>query len=159
MPKTATLKETKITVSKLQHMLSYRGWISYNCELRKGRTCLASVSQEGNGGDERVAWNNIDHYLLLHHWILDTQRDFWREYEVENINYMVELGHKTVKDSWKEKAELVKKFNLWEKLAKKKPKSWKEARAIQQQLDFNDDMVGSWTTVYVENKLGDKYYD
>ena len=140
-------------------MLSYRGWISYNCELRKGRTCLASVSQEGNGGDERVAWDNIDHYLLLHHWILDTQRDFWREYEVENINYMVELGHKTVKDSWKEKAELVKKFNLWEKLAKKKPKSWKEARAIQQQLDFNDDMVGSWTTVYVENKLGDKYYD
>ncbi len=90
---------------------------------------------------------------------MDTQRDFWREYEVENINYMVELGHKTMKDSIKEKLDLMKKFNLWEKLAKKKPKSWKEARGIQQQLDFHDDMVGSWTTVYVENKLADKYYD
>ena len=38
---------------------------------------------------------------------------------------MVELGHKTMKDSIKEKADLMKKFNLWEKLAKKKPKSWK----------------------------------
>jgi len=90
---------------------------------------------------------------------LDTQRDFWREYEVETINYMVELGHKTNEVAMKEKIGLMKKFNLWEKLAKKKPKSWKEARAIQQQLDFHDDMVGSWTTVYVENKLADKYYD
>ena len=72
---------------------------------------------------------------------------------------MVELGHKTMKDSIKEKLDLMKKFNLQEKLAKKKPKSWKEARGIQQQLDFHDDMVGSWTTVYVENKLADKYYD
>ena len=98
-------------------------------------------------------------YLLIHHWILDTQRDFWREYEVETINYMVELGHKTNAVAMKEKIGLMKKFNLWEKLAKKKPKSWKEARTIQQQLDFHDDMVGSWTTVYVENKLADKYYD
>ena len=81
------------------------------------------------------------------------------KYEVETINYMVELGHKSLKDSWKEKAELVKKYNLWEKLAKKNPKSWSEAREIQQQLGFSDDMVGAWTTVYVENKLGDKYYD
>ena len=159
MPKTATPKETKITVSKLQHMLSYRGWISYNCELRKGRTCLAAVSQEGNGGDERVAWNNIDHYLLLHHWILDTQMDFWREYEVDGINGQVELGYKTFKDGIKEKLELRKKYNLWEKLAKKKPQRWPDARKIQEQLGFSDDMVGSWTTVYVENKLGDKYYD
>ena len=159
MTKTATPKQTKITVSKLSHRLSRNGWISYNCELRKGRTCLASIDQEGVGGDERVAWNNTEHYLLIHHWILDTQRDFWREYEVENINYMVELGHKTMKDSIKEKLDLMKKFNLWEKLAKKKPKSWKEAREIQQKLGFFDDMVGSWTTVYVENKLADKYYD
>ena len=134
MLKTATPKQTKITVSKLSHRLSRNGWISYNCELRKGRTCLASIDQEGVGGDERVAWNNTEHYLLIHHWIMDTQRDFWRSYENENINYMVEL-------------------------AKKKPKSWKEAREIQQKLGFFDDMVGSWTTVYVENKLSDKYYD
>ena len=81
MPKTATPKQTKITVSKLSHRLSRNGWISYNCELRKGRTTLAAVDQEGVGGDERVAWNNTEHYLLIHHWILDTQRDFWREYE------------------------------------------------------------------------------
>ena len=54
---------------------------------------------------------------------------------------------------------MVKKYNLWEKLAKKQPKTWIEAREIQQQLGFSDDMVGDWTTVYVENKLGDKYYD
>ncbi len=32
-----------------------------------------------------------------------------------------------------------------------------EAREIQQKLGFFDDMVGSWTTVYIENKVGDKY--
>ena len=159
MTKTLTPKQTKITVSKLSHRLSRNGWISYNCELRKGRNTLAVVDQEGAGGDERVAWNNTEHYLLIHHWILDTQKDFWRDYEVETINYMVELGHKTNEVAMKEKIKLMKKFNLWEKLAKKKPKSWKEARGIQQQLDFHDDMVGSWTTVYVENKLADKYYD
>ena len=159
MTKTLTPKETKITVSKLSHRLSRNGWISYNCELRKGRTCLAAIDQEGCGGDERVSWNNTEHYLLIHHWILDTQRHFWMQYEVETIEYMVELGHKNLKDSWKEKAELVKKYNLWEKLAKKQPKTWIEARKIQQQLGFSDDMVGDWTTVYVENKLGDKYYD
>ena len=91
MPKTLTPKQTKITVSKLSHRLSRNGWISYNCELRKGRTCLAAVDQEGVGGDERVAWNNTEHYLLIHHWIMDTQRDFWREHEVDSINYMVEF--------------------------------------------------------------------
>ena len=45
------------------------------------------------------------------------------------------------------------------KISQEKPKSWKEAREIQQKLGFFDDMVGSWTTVYVENKLADKYYD
>ena len=115
MTKTATPKQTKITVSKLSHRLSRNGWISYNCELRKGRTTLAAVDQEGVGGDERVAWNNTEHYLLIHHWIMDTQRDFWREHEVDSINYMVELGHKTMKDSIKEKLDLMKKFNLWEK--------------------------------------------
>ena len=54
MTKTATPKQTKITVSKLSHRLSRNGWISYNCELRKGRTTLAAVDQEGVGGVERV---------------------------------------------------------------------------------------------------------
>ena len=105
MPKTATPKQTKITVSKLSHRLSRNGVVSYNRELRKGRTTLAAVDQEGVGGDERVAWNNTEHYLLIHHWILVTQRNFWMKYEVENINYMVELGDKSLKASWKEKAE------------------------------------------------------
>ena len=34
MPKTATPKQTKITVSKIQHMLSHRGWIAYNAKKR-----------------------------------------------------------------------------------------------------------------------------
>ena len=85
--------------------------------------------------------------------------DFWREYEVDGINGQVELGYKTFKDGIKEKLELRKKYNLWEKLAKKKPQRWPDVRKIQEQLGFFDDMVGSWTTVYVENKLGDKYYD
>ena len=74
--KTATPKQTKITVSKLSHRLSRNGWISYNCELRKGRTCLAAVDQEGVGGDERVAWNNTEHYLLIHHWIIGHSKRF-----------------------------------------------------------------------------------
>ena len=151
-------KTKTITVSKLSHRQNQRsGWISYNCELRVGRTCYATVEQEGNGGDERLNWNNTNHYLFIHHWILDTQKDFYKKYEMECINYMVELGHTSLKDSWKEKAELVKKYNLWEKLAKKQPKTWNEARKIQQQLGYFDDMVGTWTTVYVENKLADRY--
>ena len=151
-------KTKTITVSKLQHRQNQRsGFISYCCELRVGRTCYASIDQEANGGDERVNWNNTEHYLFIHHWILDTQKDFYRQYEIDCINYMVELKHTSIKDSYKEKAELVKKYNLWEKLAKEQPKTWSEARKIQQQLGFFDDMVGTWTTVYVENKVGHKY--
>ena len=146
----------QITVSKLQHRQGRQG-ISYCCELRVGRTCYAFIEQEARGGDERVDWNNTEHYLFIHHWILDTQKDFLRKYDVEFIELMVELGHTKLEDSYKEKQELTKKYNLWEKLAQKQPKSWADARKIQQKLGFFDDMVGTWTTVYVENKLAHKY--
>ena len=155
--KTITKKPKTITVSKLSHRLSRNGWISYNCELRVGRTCYAAIDQEGVGGDERVAWADVDHYLFIHHWILDTQKDFLRKNDVEWIDISVQLGHKKLEESYKEKQELIKKYNLWDELAKKQPKTWPEAREIQQKLGFFDDMVGSWTTVYVENKVGDKY--
>ena len=155
--KTITKKPKTITVSKLSHRLSRNGWISYNCELRVGRTCYAAIDQEGVGGDERVAWADVDHYLFIHHWILDTQKDFLRKNDVEWIDISVQLGHKKLEESYKEKQELIKKYNLWDELAKKQPKTWPEAREIQQKLGFFDDMVGSWTTTYVENKVGDKY--
>ena len=155
--KTITKKPKTITVSKLSHRLSRNGWISYNCELRVGRTCYAAIDQEGVGGDERVAWADVDHYLFIHHWILDTQKDFLRKNDVEWIDISVQLGHKKLEESYKEKQELIKKYNLWDELAKKQPKTWPEAREIQQKLGFFDDMVGSWTTVYVENKVGNKY--
>ena len=68
---------------------------------------------------------------------------------------MVEEGWK---DEIKEKIELQRKFLLWEKLALKKPKTWSEARKIQEKLGFFDDMVGAWTTVYIEQKYGHIYY-
>ena len=74
------------------------------------------------------------------------------------IDDIVELGYKSKKEAIKEKKELINKYNLWEKLSKEKPKSWKEAREIQEKLGFFDDMVGTWTTVYVENKLANRYY-
>ena len=155
--KTITKKPKTITVSKLSHRLSRNGWISYNCELRVGRTCYAAIDQEGVGGDERVAWADVDHYLFIHHWILDTQKDFLRKNDIEWIDISVQLGHKKLEESYKEKQELIKKYNLWDELAKKQPKTWPEAREIQQKLGFFDDMVGSWTTVFVENKVGNKY--
>ena len=153
---TLTKKKTgRVTVSKVYTRLSRNGWISYNCELRQGNTCLAAVDQEGVGGCERVDWTNTDHYLLLHHYILNTQKNFWRKYELEALQMMVEEGWK---DEIKEKIELQRKFLLWEKLALKKPKTWSEARKIQEKLGFFDDMVGAWTTVYVEQKYGHIYY-
>ena len=89
--------------------------------------------------------------------LLNTQKDFLRKNEVDWINYAVEVGNTSLKKSYEQKAELVKKYNLWDKLAKKQPKNWKEAREIQEKLGFFDDMVGSWATIYVENKVGDKY--
>ena len=148
-------KTGRVTVSKVYTRLSRNGWISYNCELRQGKTCLAAVDQEGNGGCERVDWNNTDHYLLLHHYILNTQKDFWRKYEIEALQMMVEEGWK---NEIEEKIELQRKFLLWEKLALKKPKTWSEARKIQEKLGFFDDMVGAWTTVYIEQKYGHIYY-
>ena len=119
-----TLTKTKtITVSKLSHRQNQKsGFISYSCELRVGRTCYASVEQEGNGGDERVDWNSTENYLFIHHWILNTQKEFYRDSQYESLNYY-----------------------------------WKEAREIQEKLGFFDDMVGTWTTVYVENKLAHRY--
>ena len=92
---TATKTKTgRVTVSKVYTRLSRNGWISYNCELRQGNTCLAAVDQEGVGGCERVDWTNTDHYLLLHHYILNTQKNFWRKYELEALQMMVEEGWK-----------------------------------------------------------------
>ena len=153
---TLTKKKTgRVTVSRVYTRLSRNGWISYNCELRQGKTCLAAVDQEGNGGCERVDWNNTDHYLLLHHYILNSQKDFWRKYELEALQMMVEEGWK---NEIEEKIKLQRKFLLWEKLALKKPKTWSEAREIQEKLGFFDDMVGAWTTVYIEQNYGHIYY-
>ena len=152
--KTSTKTKTLI-VSKLQHRLGRQG-ISYCCELRVGRTCYAFIEQEARGGDERVDWNNTEHYLFIHHWILDTQRNFLKEYDEWWLDY-------ESKQSWfegdkaKKKQKLEEKYILWDKLAKEKPQKWTEAREIQQKLGFFDDMVGTWTTMYVENKVGHKY--
>ena len=145
----------EIKVSKLQHRQGRQG-ISYYCELRVGRTCYASIDQEANGGDERVNWNNTDHYLFIHHWILDTQKNFLKEHDEWWLDY-------ESKQSWfdgnkaKKTQEIKEKYILWDKLAKEKPQSWKEARKIQEKLGFFDDMVGTWTTMFVEDKVGHKY--
>ena len=144
------------TVSKLSHRQNQKSvWISYNCELRVGRTCYAAVEQEGNGGDERVDWNSTKNYLFIHHWILNTQKEFYKDYQYECLNYYSkEQRNKEVYEF----NELFKEGGKWDKAAKRKPKSWKEAREIQEKLGFSDDMVGTWTTVYVENKLANRYY-
>ena len=152
---TTSTKTKTITVSKLQHRLGRQG-ISYCCELRVGRTCYAFIEQEARGGDERVDWNNTDHYLFIHHWILDTQRNFLKMYDEAWLDYESQQSW-FEGDKAKKKQELKEKYILWDKLAKEKPQRYSEAREIQQKLGFFDDMVGTWTTMYVENKVGHKY--
>ena len=152
---TTSAKTKTITVSKLQHRLGRQG-ISYCCELRVGRTCYAFIEQEARGGDERVDWNNTEHYLFIHHWILDTQRNFLKMYDEAWLDYESEQSW-FEGDKAKKKQELEEKYILWDKLAKEKPQRYSEAREIQQKLGFFDDMVGTWTTMYVENKVGHKY--
>ncbi len=152
---TTSTKTKTITVSKLQHRLGRQG-ISYCCELRVGRTCYAFIEQEARGGDERVDWNNTEHYLFIHHWILDTQRNFLKMYDEWWLEYESEQSW-FEGDKAKKKQELEEKYILWDKLAKEKPQRYSEAREIQQKLGFFDDMVGTWTTMYVENKVGHKY--
>tara|TARA_R100001509_G_scaffold134466_1_gene88038 strand:- start:38 stop:502 length:465 start_codon:yes stop_codon:yes gene_type:complete len=152
---TTSTKTKTLTVSKLQHRLGRQG-ISYCCELRVGRTCYAFIEQEARGGDERVDWNNTEHYLFIHHWILDTQRNFLKMYDEAWLEYESEQSW-FEGDKAKKKQELQEKYILWDKLAKEKPQRYSEAREIQQKLGFFDDMVGTWTTMYVENKVGHKY--
>ena len=152
---TTSTKTKTITVSKLQHRLGRQG-ISYCCELRVGRTCYAFIEQEARGGDERVDWNNTEHYLFIHHWILDTQRNFLKMYDEAWLDYESQQSW-FEGDKAKKKQELEEKYILWDKLAKEKPQKWTEAREIQEKLGFFDDMVGTWTTMYVENKVGHKY--
>ena len=152
---TTSTKTKTLTVSKLQHRLGRQG-ISYCCELRVGRTCYAFIEQEARGGDERVDWNNTEHYLFIHHWILDTQRNFLKMYDEAWLEYESEQSW-FEGDKAKKKQELEEKYILWDKLAKEKPQRYSEAREIQQKLGFFDDMVGTWTTMYVENKVGHKY--
>ena len=152
---TTSTKTKTLTVSKLQHRLGRQG-ISYCCELRVGRTCYAFIEQEARGGDERVDWNNTEHYLFIHHWILDTQRNFLKMYDEAWLEYESEQSW-FEGDKAKKKQELEEKYILLDKLAKEKPQKWTEAREIQQKLGFFDDMVGTWTTMYVENKVGHKY--
>ena len=152
---TTSTKTKTLTVSKLQHRLGRQG-ISYCCELRVGRTCYAFIEQEARGGDERVDWNNTEHYLFIHHWIMDTQRNFLKMYDEAWLDYESQQSW-FEGDKAKKKQELEEKYILWDKLAKEKPQKWTEAREIQQKLGFFDDMVGTWLTMYVENKVGHKY--
>ena len=82
-------------------------------------------------------------------------KEFYKEYQYECLNYYSkEERNKEVYEF----NELFREGGKWDKAAKRKPKSWKEAREIQEKLGFFDDMVGTWTTVYVENKLANRYY-
>ena len=53
---TTSNQKTKETfkVSKLSMRLSRDGYVSYNCEIRKGRKTYAFVDQEGIGGSEHI---------------------------------------------------------------------------------------------------------
>ena len=75
---------TAFKVSKLSMRLSKDGFVSYNCEIRKGRKTYAYVDQEGIGGSEHI-YGHANKAALQESkdWIWDNCRPMFLRYETQ----------------------------------------------------------------------------
>lgn len=123
--------------------LSRDGFVSYNCEIRKGGSrgkTVAYVDQEGIGGSEHIyGYEGKEALQEIKDWIWDNCRLMFLQYETQC--YLLTNNLKTVRRDDPKLLDYLKP----------KRKAWINKEEEQVTCD---DLVGWWATTTAE----DKYY-
>jgi len=123
--------------------LSRDGFVSYNCEIRKGGSrgkTVAYVDQEGVGGSEHIyGYEGKEALQEIKDWIWDNCRLMFLQYETQC--YLLTNNLKTVRRDDPKLLDYLKP----------KRKAWINKEEEQVTCD---DLVGWWATTTAE----DKYY-
>jgi len=130
-------------ICKLKMRLSRDGFVSYNCEIRKGGSrgkTVAYVDQEGVGGSEHIyGYEGKEALQEIKDWIWDNCRLMFLQYETQC--YLLTNNLKTVRRDDPKLLDYLKP----------KRKAWINKEEEQVTCD---DLVGWWATTTAE----DKYY-
>ena len=146
-----TIKEIKkdtYTICKISTRLSRDGWVSYNCEIRKGSSrgkTVCWVDQEGVGGSEFI---NINHKIFskdeldkIENYIFENCERMWIENKIQEYLLVNQL-ERCYNDDPKVREYLDPYINAF------------KARDIKNMHVEN--LIGWWTTTTAENKYSSR---
>ena len=129
---------TAFKVSKLSMRLSKDGFVSYNCEIRKGRKTYAYVDQEGIGGSEHI-YGHANKAALQESkdWIWENCRLMFLQYQMQV--FLIQNNLQSVENDDPKLLEFLKPLR----------RAWmnKEESAVT-----CDNLIGWWATMTAENK-------
>lgn len=129
---------TAFKVSKLSMRLSKDGFVSYNCEIRKGRKTYAYVDQEGIGGSEHIYGHESKHTLQeVEDWIWENCKPMFVQYQTQV--FLIQNNLQSVENNDPNLLEFLKPLE----------KAWMNK---EQDKVTCDHLVGWWATTTAENK-------
>tara|TARA_R100001082_G_scaffold91374_1_gene57967 strand:- start:551 stop:958 length:408 start_codon:yes stop_codon:yes gene_type:complete len=129
---------TAFKVSKLSMRLSKDGFVSYNCEIRKGRKTYAYVDQEGIGGSEHIYGHESKHTLQeVEDWIWENCKPMFLQYQTQV--FLIQNNLQSVENNDPKLLEFLKPLE----------KAWMNK---EQDKVTCDHLVGWWATTTAENK-------
>ena len=128
-------------ICKLKMRLSRNGWVSYNCEIRKGGSrgkTVAYVDQEGIGGSEHIyGYEGKEALQEIEDWIWENCRPMFLQFETQ-VYLQINNLQSVENDDPKLLDYLKPKLRAW------KNKEQKEVTC--------DHLVGWWATTTAESK-------
>ena len=129
---------TAFKVSKLSMRLSKDGFVSYNCEIRKGRKIYAYVDQEGIGGSVHIYGHESKHTLQeVEDWIWENCKPMFVQYQTQV--FLIQNNLQSVENNDPKLLEFLKPLK----------KAWMNK---EQDKVTCDHLVGWWATTTAENK-------
>ena len=139
-------KKETYKVCKLQMRLSRDGWVSYNCEIRKGGSrgkTVAYVDQDGVGGSEHIyGYDGKEALQEIKDWIWDNCRPMFLQYETQC--YLLKNNLQSVENNDPKLLDYLKP----------KLRAWKNKEQNEVTCDH---LVGWWATLIAEEKYYSKH--
>ena len=128
---------TDFKVSKLSMRLSRDGFVSYNCEIRKGRKTYAFVDQEGIGGSEHIYGTDKASLQEIENWIWENCKPMFVQYQTQV--FLLQNNLQSVENNDPKLLDYLKP----------KLRAWKNKEQNEVTCDH---LVGWWATTTAENK-------
>ena len=117
--------------------LSRDGFVSYNCEIRKGRKTYAFVDQEGIGGSEHIYGTDKASLQEIENWIWENCKPMVVQYQTQV--FLLQNNLQSVENNDPKLLEFLKPLN----------KAWRNKKKEKVTCDH---LVGWWATTTAENK-------